>query len=155
MRYHMAVVAAFFVIAPTLLSGQAHSESPSGEKFTSIYCFGGQVRSNGKRLTFRSYEIVIPNEQGGCCGNLLRKGKTDQHGHFLIEPLPTGTYYARFEIGGREDVVGFRVSAYDKCDGGHVEIKFLPDGNSTIQQYIDLDVDMSDCDSEQAYCFRR
>jgi hypothetical protein len=156
MRYSVIVAAMFAVIAPALLAGQTHDDGlPSSKKFTSIKCFAGEVRVDGKRLTFQSYEVVLSSEKGECCGGVVRKGKTDQHGHFVIEPLQAGTYYAKFNSRGREDIVGFRVSSYDKCRGGHVEIKFLPDGTSTIQQYLDLDVDMSDCDPEQASCFRR
>jgi len=157
MRYKIVSAALFFLGAACLGVGQAtDSGAGSSEGFYQVQCFGGQVRVNGKRLTYRSVEVLAPNEDGTCCGKLLRKGKTDQHGHFLIEPLDAGNYYARFDSRGVKDVVGFRVlHGYDKCQAGHVEIGFLPDGRNTIQQYIDLDLDLSDCDPEEAACYRR
>jgi hypothetical protein len=132
------------------------SQVSQGERFERIWCFAGQVRVNGKQLTFRSVQVFVPNNDQACCGKLVRQGKTDQHGHFLIEPLEAGEYYAKFDNRGQQEVVGFGVlQRYDKCDAGHVEIRFLPDGRSTIQQYIDLDVDLSACDPEEAACYRR
>jgi hypothetical protein len=143
-------------VSHTSASQMSHDKAGADKSSHQLICFGGQVRVNGKRLTFRPFEILAPNEGGTGCGNLVRKGKTDQHGHFLIEPLGAGEYYARFDDRGVEEVVGFTLlHNYDKCDAGHVEIKFLPDGRSTIQQDIEVDVDLSDCDPEEAYCFRR
>ncbi len=152
------ILTVLFLFSPAGLDvGQASDNgSKPPETFHQVYCFGGQVRINSKRLTFRSYEILLPKEDGSCCGGSVRKGKTDQHGHFLVEPLEAGRYYARFDTRGPEEVVGFRVlQNYDKCNAGHVEISLLPDGRSTVQQYIDLDVDLSDCDPEEAACYRR
>ncbi len=153
-----AILAAIFFIGASCARAAHGTQTGTGdtEHFHQPSCFAGQVRVNGKRLAFRSFEILEPNQNGSCCGKFVRKGKTDQHGHFLIEPLDAGQYYAKFNNRSNVEVVGFSVlHSYDKCDAGHLEIKFLADGRNTVQEYVDLDVDLSDCNPEEAYCFRR
>ena len=153
-----AILAAILFFGSSCAEAAQVNQTGTGttEHFHQVSCFAGQVRVNGKRLTFRSFEILEPENEGTCCGKLVRKGKTDQHGHFLVEPLDAGQYYAKFNNRSNEEVIGFRVlHRYDKCEAGHLEIKFLADGRNTFQEYIDLDVDLSDCDPEEAYCFQR
>ncbi len=50
-------------------------------------------------------------------------GQTDSHGHFVIEPLSEGEYFAQFEGKGIEYTVSFAVMQdYARCGAGFVEL---------------------------------
>ena len=110
-KYH-----ARLTVLPTVARAQS-IHAANVDTFTEGWCFAGLVRANGKRLTYSAFEVSVPKDELSCCGTLVRRGKTDQHGHFLIEPLSAGRYYAKFKSHGIEEAVGFAVrEGYARCD---------------------------------------
>jgi hypothetical protein len=77
-------------------------------------------------------------------------------GHFLVEPLPEGRYFAKFKSNGSEDLVSFAVvRSYDRCDGSHLEINFSKAGKATIQDHIDINDSGEPCQASEPLCYRK
>ena len=126
------------------------------EGFEPVYCFGGQIKSNGKRLRLRTFSLFTPDTDMKCCGTLLNNGRTDQHGHFLIEPLPQGRYFVKFNTDNSEAVVRFAiVRGYEQCKGAHVEIGLSKAGQPAILNYIDINDSGEECQESDPHCFRK
>jgi hypothetical protein len=139
--------------------GPPHSNQVQEEQaaaFQPVWYFAGQVRVNGKRLKRGLFEVFAPNDDLTCCGKLIKASRTDKHGHFLVEPLSAGKYFAKFKTCNSDEVVSFSIKQdYKRCNGLHLEIKILPDGKSTLQQYVDVDYDQKECSEEDAACYRK
>lgn len=124
--------------------------------FQPVFCFAGQVKIIGKRLSRSPFSVLTANDDMKCCGTPVRSGRTDQHGHFLIEPLPQGRYFAKFVAGGQEELVAFAVvPGYEHCDGTHLEINFSKTGNGTIQDHIDINDSGEPCQQDEPHCYRK
>jgi hypothetical protein len=132
------------------------SRTYAAEGFEPVFCFAGQVKVEGKRLSRRPFSVSSPDEDRRCCGPVLKTAQTDQHGHFLVEPLPEGRYFAKFKSNGSEDLVSFAVvRSYDRCDGSHLEINFSKAGKATIQDHIDINDSGEPCQASEPLCYRK
>src|SRR5437879_9724261 len=101
----------------------------ASEGFEPVSCFAGQVKVEGKRISKESFSLFAADQGRKCCGTLLKTARTDQHGHFLVEPLPEGRYFAKFKSQGSDDLFSFAVvQSYERCDGTHLEINFSQTG---------------------------
>lgn len=100
--------------------------------------------------------MFAPDQGRKCCGTLLKNARTDQHGHFLVEPLPEGRYFAKFKPNGSDDLVSCAVvQSYERCDGTYLEINFSEDGKVTIQDHIDIIDSGEDCQEYEPHCYRK
>ncbi|MGB8886288.1 MAG: hypothetical protein WCC87_06160 [Candidatus Korobacteraceae bacterium] len=155
-RTALAVIVLFAVWPCSAHSQSAESQAQQPGEFQQVWCFAGQIRVNGKRLTRQPFEVFAAKDNLACCGELIKSSRTDEHGHFLVEPLLAGKYYAKFENRSSEEIVSFAVRQnYQKCDWSHLEIKFLPDGKSTMQEYADVDYDKKNCNQDDPACCRK
>ena len=129
----------------------------ASEGFQPISYFAGQVKVEGKSLRQQPFSLFAPDQNAKCCGALLKSGRTDQHGHFLIEPLPEGRYFAKFGSDGPHDlVIRFAVvDSYERCDGTHLEINFPKSGESTIQDHVDINDSGEPCQASEPQCYRK
>jgi len=138
------------------LAWREQAQIYKSEGFEPVYCFGGQIKSSGKRLRHSTFSLFTPNTDMKCCGTLLNNGRTDQHGHFLIEPLPQGRYFVKFNAGNSESVVRFAiVRGYERCEAAHVEIGLSQARQPTILNYIDINDSGADCRESDPHCFRK
>ena len=134
----------------------AKAQEYAAEGFNPVDCFAGQVRVRGKRLPRQSFAVFRANAQMKCCGEEIRNGRTDAHGHFVIEPLPEGEYFAQFTSKGDEYTVNFAViQGYQRCETTHVELNFSALDQCSLQNYIDLDYSEKDCSEDAAACYRK
>jgi hypothetical protein len=83
--------------AEAMMARWKKSQTYASEGFQPFSCFAGQVKVEGKRLRQQPFSLFAPDQNTKCCGALLKSGRTDQHGHFLVEPLHEGRYFVRFE----------------------------------------------------------
>ena len=79
---------------------KAHEYTAKG--FHPVDCFAGQVRVRQKLLSRESLTVFRPNAEMKCCGETVKNARTDSHGHFVVEPLAEGGYFAQFETKGTE-----------------------------------------------------
>jgi len=63
-----------------------------------ILCFAVQVKVVGKRLPRKSFALFSPDQDGKCCGALLKSAWAEQHGHFLVEPLVEGQVFRQISL---------------------------------------------------------
>ena len=134
----------------------SQAQKYASEGFEPISCFAGQVRVEGKRLSRQPFSLFVPDQEPKCCGALLKSAQTDQHGHFLVEPLPEGRYFAKFKSNGSDDMVSFGVvQSYERCDGTPLEIKLSKAGKATIQDHIDINDSGEPCEESQPHCYRK
>jgi hypothetical protein len=132
------------------------ARSYASEGFEPVACFAGQVKIEGKRLSQQSFSLFAPNQDRKCCGTLLKSARTDRHGHFLLEPLPEGRYFAMFKTSGSDDLVSFAVvQGYERCDGTHLEINFSKSGKGTIQDHVDINDSGEVCQEYEPDCYRK
>lgn len=132
------------------------AQAYSSEGFEPVFCFAGQVKIETKRLSRQPFWVFAPDQDRKCCGTLVKSARTDQHGHFLIEPLPEGRYFAKFKANGSDDLVSFAVTeSYERCDGTHLEITFSKAGKATIQDHIDIDDSEEGCQAYEPQCYRK
>lgn len=133
------------------------AQTYASEGFQPVSCFAGQAKVEGKRLQQRPFSLFVPDQDRTCCGALLKSAKTDQHGHFLVEPLPEGRYFAKFNSNGSNDLVASFavVQSYERCDGTHLEISFTKAGKGTIQDHIDINDSGEDCQAYEPQCYRK
>jgi hypothetical protein len=132
------------------------AQNYAAEGFEPLDCFAGQVRVQRKRLSRQSFTVFRPNTDMKCCGEKIAAGRTDAHGHFLVEPLSEGEYFTVFDSKGTKYAMNFSVlQAYQRCDGSHVEINFSTVYQSSLQRYIDVDYSEKDCSEDDAGCYRK
>lgn len=133
------------------------AQTYASEGFQPVSYFAGQVRVTGKRLEQQPFSLFVPDENRKCCGALFKTARTDQHGHFLVEPLREGRYFAKFKSDGSNDLlVSFAVvESYERCDGAHLEINFSKTGKGTIQDHVDINDSGEDCQASEPQCYRK
>jgi hypothetical protein len=122
-----------------------------------LNCFAGQVRVRGKRVIRQQFSVYLPNVEMKCCGTLVRSARTDAHGHFFVEPLKEGEYFAQFDFKGVQYVAAFGiVQNYESCsESGHVEINFSDVNKARIQSFIDINDSGDECQAKEPNCFRK
>jgi hypothetical protein len=161
-----AILAACFVSAATVYPQSNQSDAMmvrwkkaqayASEGFQPISCFAGQVKVAGELISRQPFALFLPDQGRKCCGALLKSARTDQHGHFLVEPLPEGRYFAKFQSNGSDDLVSFAVvESYDRCDGTHLEINFSKNGKGRVQDHIDINDSGEPCQESEPHCYRR
>jgi len=134
-------------------ANQAHKYA---DGFVGVDCFAGQVKVRGKKFSRQPFSLFAPNEQKKCCGSIVQNSHTDQHGHFLIEPLAEGEYFVKFGSGASEYISGFAVlQSYEKCmSSSFLEINYLQPRKPTIQESILVDGG-EECQGAEPYCYRK
>jgi len=138
-------------IYPRLAKAQAYE----AKGFHALDCFAGQVRIHGKRLSRQSF-TVFRSEKDKCCGDKVGVGRTDTHGHFLLEPLGEGEYFAAFNSKGTQYTVGFAViEGYQRCDGTHAELNFKAANQCSLRTYTNVDYSERDCSEDDPACYRK
>ena len=134
----------------------AKAQQYAAKGFHPIDCFAGQVRLRGKRLAGQPFTIVRPNAEAKCCGEVIKSGRTDSHGHFLVEPLGEGEYFAQFDSKGTQYRMNFAViESYPRCQGTHVELNFSAPNECLVQTYADLDDSETNCSEDSPACYRK
>jgi hypothetical protein len=132
------------------------AQAYASEGFEPVACFAGQVKVEGKRLSQQQFSLFAPDQDRKCCGTLLKSARTDQHGHFLVEPLPEGRYFAKFRSDGSDDLASFAVvQSYERCDGTHLEINFSKTGKATIRDHVDINDSGEECQEQEPQCYRK
>jgi hypothetical protein len=134
----------------------AKAQAYEAKGFHSLDCFAGQVRIRGKRLSRQSFSVFRSGGDMKCCGEKVAVGRTDMHGHFLLEPLTEGEYFAVFDSDGTQYTVSFAViEGYQRCAGTHVELNFTAANQCSLQAYADLDDSETDCSEDSPACYRK
>jgi hypothetical protein len=135
----------------------AKAQKYVGTGFQPIDCFAGQAKVRGKRVTREAFSVFMPNGNKKCCGNVVKRGRTDEHGHFLAEPMREGEYFAQFEFKGVEYVVSFAIiDTYERCGGSdYVQINFLEPSKADVQESIWINDSGEECRESEPQCYRR
>ena len=135
----------------------AKSQKYVGTGFEAIDCFAGQVKVRGKRITRQPFSVFSPDGNMKCCGTLVKSARTDEHGHFLVEPMQEGKYFAQFQFRGVEHVVSFAIiETYDRCGGSDfVQINFMEPSKKQIQESIWINDSGEDCQENEPQCYRK
>src|SRR5215472_14994514 len=132
------------------------AQAYASEGFQAVSCFAGQVKVRGKRFSRHPFALFAADQDRKCCGALVKSGQTDQHGHYLIEPLPEGRYFAKFPYKGSDDLVRYAVVEDNQsCGPTHLEINFSAAGKGTIQDFIDLNDSGEGCKEYEPQCYRK
>jgi len=104
----------------------AKAQKYEGTGFQPIDCFAGQVKVRGKRVTRQPFSVFSPNGNVKCCGTLVKGARTDEHGHFVVEPLQEGGYFAQFQFRGVDYAVSFAIiETYDR-NGQQTKARPIP-----------------------------
>jgi hypothetical protein len=135
----------------------AKAQKYVGTGFEPIDCFAGQVKVRGKRVTRELFSVSLPDGNKKCCGALVKSARTDEHGHFLVEPMREGEYFAHFQFKGVEHVVSFAViDTYERCGGSdYVQINFLEPSKAQIQESIWINDSGEECLENEPQCYRK
>ena len=128
----------------------------AAEGFHPLDCLAGQVRVRGKRVAQEAFTVFRPDAAMKCCGTLIRKGRTDQHGHFFVEPMQEGEYFVQFHYRGTEYVTNFAViEGYEQCDGTHIEVNFSNPKKPVIETFVDINDSGEPCEEDEPHCYRK
>jgi hypothetical protein len=132
------------------------SQKYAANGFEPLHCFAGQVKIRGKQIREQPFSVFVPNGEMKCCGTLLKSGRTDEHGHFLLEPMQEGEYFTQFEFKGVQYITNFAViDGYQRCDGTHVEIDFSDAKKAKIQSFVDINDSGEGCRESEPQCYRK
>ncbi len=129
----------------------------AAEGFKPLDCFAGQVKVRGKRVTREQFSVFLPDDDKKCCGTLVKSARTDEHGHFLVEPMREGEYFAQFQFKGVEHVASFAIiEPYDRCNGSdYVQINFSEPSKAQIQESIWINDSGRECRENEPQCYRK
>ena len=128
----------------------------AAEGFEPLDCFGGQARVRGKRIVRQTFSVFAPNSDMRCCGEVIKTARTDEHGHFLAEPMAEGKYFAEFEFKGVQHITSFAIiDSYQRCDGTHVEVEFSDANKAKIGSFVDIDDSGEPCRESEPRCYRK
>ncbi len=135
----------------------AKAQKYVGTGFQPIDCFAGQVKVRGKRVTREAFSVSLPDGNKKCCGTLVKSARTDEHGHFLVEPMREGEYFAQFQFKGVEHVVSFAIiDTYARCGGSdYLQINFLEPSKAQIQESIWINDSGEECRENEPQCYRK
>lgn len=133
----------------------AKAQKYTAEGFNPVDCFAGQVKVRGKRAKKEPFSVFLPDDKK-CCGPLVKSGRTDEHGHFLVEPMEEGEYFAKFEFKGVQYTENFAVlNSYRRCDGTHVEVDFSDMNTAKLQAFVDINDSDEPCRESEPQCYRK
>jgi hypothetical protein len=135
----------------------AKAQKYDSEGFTPIDCFAGQVMVRRKRIMRGAVSVFQPDDGQKCCGTLVKSARTDKHGHFFVEPLREGEYFAKFQFGGVEHTASFAIlESYDRCGGNDfVQINFSDPNKAHIQESIWINDSGEECEENEPQCYRK
>jgi hypothetical protein len=135
----------------------AKAQKYTSEGFTPVDCFAGQVKVRGKRVTRESFSVFLPDENKKCCGATVKTAQTDEHGHFLVEPMEEGEYFAQFHFKGVEHIASFAIfEGYKRCGGSdYVQINFSDPDKAQIQESISINDSGRECEENEPQCYRK
>jgi hypothetical protein len=138
---------------PRLSKAKEHA----AKGFEPVDCFAGQARVLGKRIVRQPFSIYAAKEDLKCCGELVRTATTDAHGHFVVEPMSEGEYFAQFQFKGAQHVTKFAViDSYQSCsEASHIEINFSDAATAKIQSFVDINDSGEPCQGTEPNCFRK
>lgn len=140
----------------TVYPGWAKAQRYAAAGFHPIDCFAGQVRVRGNRLARQSFAVFRPNAEMKCCGERVKSGTTDKHGHFAVEPLSEGPYFALFSSNGVVYTTNFAViNSYQSCGSEYVVLNFSATDQCVLQTYIAVDYSEEDCSETDPACYRK
>ena len=128
----------------------------AAEGFKPVDCFAGQVKIRGKRLAMQPFTVFKTNAEMKCCGSVVKSGWTDRHGHFFVEPMEGGEYFAQFSYKGVQYATSFAVlQSYAQCGTEYVEIDFSELDKARVQTYFFIDDSGEPCEPAEPRCFRK
>ena len=134
----------------------AKAQKYAAEGFQPLDCFAGQARVRGKRIVRQSFSVFAPNDDMKCCGGVVKTARTDDHGHFLVEPMVEGEYFAQFEFKGIRYITSFAIiNSYQRCDGTHAEVDFADTNKAKIGSFVDIDDSGEPCRESEPQCYRK
>jgi hypothetical protein len=134
----------------------AKAQKYAAQGFEPIDCFAGQVRVHGKRVVREQFSVFAPDLGDRCCGKLIKTAQIDSHGHFFVEPLEEGPYFAQFEFKGAQHATSFAIiQKYDRCGSAFVEINFDNPKKPELQSFIEVDGPEGDCGENEPQCYRK
>lgn len=124
--------------------------------FQPIDCFAGQVRVRGKRVTRQPFSVFSPNGNMKCCGTLAKSSRTDEHGHFFVEPMSEGEYFAQFEFKGVQHTTSFAIiQSYAHCGSEYVEINFSDPNKAQLKQSVEINDSGEECRENEPQCYHK
>jgi hypothetical protein len=124
--------------------------------FQPIDCFAGQVRVRGKRVTRQPFSVFSPNDNLKCCGTLVKSSRTDEHGHFFVEPMSDGEYFAQFEFKGVQHTTNFAiVQSYAHCGSEFVEINFSDPNKAQLKESVAINDSGEECGENEPQCYHK
>jgi hypothetical protein len=134
----------------------AATRDVSSEDFTPVNCFAGQVRIRNRRLARQSFSVFNATNALQCCGTQVASGKTDIHGHFFVEPLAVGRYFAEFAAKDGKHQISFAIrKAYLRCsEVGRIEVNLLNPKKRTLEEFVDINDSGEPCIDGEPQCFR-
>ena|ERR1700733_14890540 len=125
-------------------------------EFQPIDCFAGQARVRGKRVTRQPFSVFSPNGNMKCCATLVKSSRTDEHGHFFVEPMPEGEYFAQFEFQGAQDTTSFAIiQSYSHCGSEYVEIDFSDPNSARLKQSVEINDSGEGCRANEPQCYHK
>ena len=134
----------------------AKAQKYAAEGFEPLDCFAGQVRVRGKKVRREQFSVFLPDPNKKCCGALMKSLRTDEHGHFLAEPMQEGEYFATFEFRGVQYTQNFAIiDSYQRCEGTHVEVDFSDVNTAKLQSYVDINDSDEPCWESEPQCYRK
>jgi hypothetical protein len=134
----------------------AKAQKYAAEGFEPLDCFAGQVRVRGKKVTREQFSVFLPDPSKKCCGPLVKSLRTDEHGHFLVEPMQEGEYFAEFEFKGVWYTENFAIiNSYRRCDATHVVVDFSDANTAKLQSYVDINDSDEPCRQSEPQCYRK
>jgi hypothetical protein len=107
MKHFLIVLLASLVMPGIAQSNQdmyprlEKAQKYDSEGFALIDCFAGQARVHGKRIKREPFSVFLPDSKKKCCGTIVKNARTDEHGHFVIEPLCGPTMWLIAALCGR------------------------------------------------------
>ncbi|MGA9354816.1 MAG: carboxypeptidase-like regulatory domain-containing protein [Terriglobales bacterium] len=135
----------------------AKAQKYTSEGFTPVDCFAGQAKVRGKRVKRELYSVFLPDDNKKCCGTPVKSARTDEHGHFFVEPLREGEYFVQFQFKGVGQLASFAIlESYESCsEAAYVEINFSAPSKAQIQESIWINDSGQECEGNEPQCFRK
>ena len=163
-----ALIALLALVMASMSAQQPSSQTPDfyrrynqaqkyvGSGFDTVDCLAGQALVGGKPLKDQVYSILRPTSDMKCCGDSVASGRTDHHGHLLVEPLEEGKYFAKFQLKGITYVAKIAViDSYKRCDGSFVTLDFSSPDQVKVQNAVVINDSGEECSESAPECYRK